>query len=220
MTESKLVIGQKAYIPVDKDMLDKKNYVVNVRAAMDSYCRQIDDKRVISKDRLRWIMRQGLGLQSRKINAVINTFLDLGIISEYDKENYVVEFIKPFITLNPETVSYCLNVLSDLSFKVYCYLSSMYQFHQNGNYSSPWKFSVSGDRGLLGICGYSDTGANKKKMNWILETLQEIGLVDISDPVPEKDISGRFRGWYRYLYRVNDRSNIQVKVDRQSMESS
>lgn len=212
MNNVKLEITQQAFVPVDKGLLRNKQYMVNLRAIIESYSCMKDDKKVIAKDRMRWIMRQGMNLSYKKINSVINAFLDLGLISEYDNDNYVIEFIKPFIVLEPETINYCIDVLSELSFKVYCYLMGMYQLHLNGNYNSPWRFCISGEKGLLRVCGYSDSAANKKKMGWVLETLQKVGLIEISTPLPFQGLDGHYQGWYRYLYKVNSISHPQKIV--------
>lgn len=228
MTEKKQVvrnleqakeISRTSYIPIGKELVKDKNYIVSIRALLDNYCKSDKDKhKIISKKDLKSMMRKVFKLQSRKINTVIQTYLDLNILAELDENNYIVNFIKPFVTLDPETVQYCLTTLSDLSFKVYCYLKNMYELKDYYDYKETefWKFSVTGHNGLLEACGYySDSSNNRKKMNWILETLQDVGLISISEPFPLQDEEGQFHGWYRYLYAVYDKSNAQKKVQLQ-----
>lgn len=208
-------IVRQAFVPVDEDKLRDKNYMVSIRAALDSYCTvDGDGNRVISKKDLKSMMRKTFNLQVRKIEKVIETYLSLGIMNDNGDGTYTLNYIKPFITLDPETVKYCLTSLSELSFKVYCYLKNRYEQHQKF-YSgqSPYTFHIQGKGGLLEVCGYYDNGRNnRQRMNWVLETLQAVGLIEISEPFPHlSNDTGEYNGWYRYLYRVNDRSHIQIK---------
>lgn len=209
-------VVRQSFVPIAKEKLNNKNYMVSVRAALDSYC-TMDKKhrRIISKKDLKNIMRKMFNLQVKKINKVIETYLSLGIMTDNGNDTYILNYIKPFVSLDPETVKYCLTSLSELSFKVYCYLKNKYDQHtkyQDG--ACPYKFSVQGKDGLLSVCGYHDNGSdNRKRMNWVLETLQAVGLIEISEPIPFKsDDDKKFVGWYRYLYKVNDKSRVQIKT--------
>lgn len=207
-------ITKMSYVPIAKENLKDKNYLTTLRAMLDNYCsvKKVGDNivKTIKKKDLRSLMRQVFNLQSRKINIVLDTYESLGILSEEDEETYVVNFVTPFITLDPETVQYCLTSLSELSFKIYCYLKNQYELWSKNNNYRPWMFSVSGEGGLLEVCGYSrNAGANnKKRMGWVLETLQNVKLIEISDPFPLYKEDGIIHGWYRYLYKVN----AQIKV--------
>lgn len=211
-------ITKMSYVPIAKENLKNKNYLTTLRAMLDNYCssKKVGDNivKTIKKKDLRSLMRQVFNLQSRKINTVLDTYESLGILSEEDKDTYIVNFVTPFITLDPETVQYCLTTLSELSFKVYCYLKNQYELWSKNNNYRPWMFSVSGEGGLLEICGYSKNGGvnNKKRMGWVLETLQNVKLIEISDPFPLYKEDGTIHGNYRYLYKVNDRSVAQIKV--------
>ena len=209
-------IVRQAFVPMGEDKLKDKNYMVSIRAALDSYCELDDNKhRVISKKNLRSIMRKAFKLQVRKIDKVIETYLSLGIMTDNGDETYTLNYIKPFITLDPETVKYCLTSLSELSFKVYCYLKNKYEQHQKYfGTSCYYTFHVQGKSGLLEACGYCDNGRNnRQRMNWVLETLQAVGLIEISEPFPtQKAGTSEYNGWYRYLYKVNDRSHVQIRT--------
>lgn len=211
-------LSRTSYIPIDKELIKNKNYIVSLRALLDNCCHVTENKdKIISKKMLRSLMRKVFNLQSNKIKTVISVYEELGIISEYDNDTYIVNFITPFISLNPETVQYCLTTLSELSFKVYCYLKNIYDYHIEQGFDTPLMFSVSGSGGLLERCGYyGDSSANRKKMNWILETLQNVGLIEVSNAFPVKDDNGKFHGWYRQLNKVNDRSKAQYRVELQA----
>ena len=209
-------IVRQSFVPVEEDKLKDKNYMVSVRAALDSYCTMDkNNHRIISQKDLKSMMRKVFNLQVKKINKVIETYLSLGIMNDNGDDTYTLNYIKPFVSLDPETVKYCLTSLSELSFKVYCYLKNKYeQYKKFYDGTCPYRFSVQGKDGLLEVCGYYDNGSdNRKRMNWVLETLQAVGLIEISEPVPFKsDDDSKFVGWYRYLYKVNDRSRIQIKT--------
>lgn len=212
-------LNKNSYVPVGKEIIMNKDYLVGVRAFMDDRCEMIDGKRVISKSSLDSIMSGVFGLRKRKAKKVLDVYRELGVISEYDNEHWVVNFLKPFVTLDPETVEYCLNVLSDTSFKVYCYLKSAYSYHVSKYPNLPFTFGVSGKDGLLERCGYyGDSGPNKKMMNQILETLREVKLIEITDPFPVRDADGVYKGWYRQLIGVYDRSSPQMRVELQDYE--
>lgn len=214
-------LNKNSYVPVGKEIIMNKNYLVGVRAFIDNRCEMIDDKRIISKSSLDSIMSGVFGLRKRKAKKVLDVYRELGVISEYDNEHWVVNFLKPFVTLDPETVEYCLNALSDTSFKVYCYLKSAYSYHVSKYPDLPFTFSVSGKDGLLERCGYyGDNNHNRKMMNQILETLREVKLIEITDPFPVRDADGVYKGWYRQLIGVYDRSSPQMRVELQDYEEN
>lgn len=209
-------LSRMSYVPIQKDIIKHKEYLATVRALLDNVCEYDGDERIISEKDLKAVMRQIFDLRKRKIDAVVRVYEELEILTKREDGMYVINFMKPFVSLNPQTVQYCLTTLSELCFKVYCYLKYMYDYHLDKGYNTPLTFSVQGENGLLSVCGYCDNGSdNRKKMNWVLETLQKVGLIEISAPTPIKDESNSFHGWYRVLYKVNDKSSAQFEVELQ-----
>lgn len=216
--KEQLAITKEAFVPVKEEMVSNKNYRTDIRAALDSYCTWEKEengfKKTIAADDLKKMMRRVFKLQARKVRTVIETFCDLGILTQTKDGDYVVEFITPFVKLDPETVRYCLTTLSALSFKVYCYLKFIYDYRKSKDKRAQIHFSVSGERGLLAKCGYASSGSdNRKMMNWVLDTLSDVGLIRITDPYPVKDGEGKFHGWRRDLIEVSDKSKAQAKSE-------
>ena len=212
-------ITRKSYIPVGREIITNKYYLVSAKVFIDNSCRNIDGNRIISKSRFDSILMKVLKLRRYKARKVLDAYLESGVISEYDNDNWIVNFVKPFVVLDHGTAEYCLNNLSDTGFKVYCYLKTAYSYHMNKYPNSPLTFSVSGKSGLLERCGYcGESGPNRKMMNEVLKTLGDAGLIDVSNPIPARGSDGNYRGRYRTLNAVIGRAAPLARVELKNYE--
>lgn len=173
---------------------------------MDMYSTTLgsgSDIRVISKGTLRKILRSGLGMHSRKVTRVIDAYLELGILRDYDDEHYSIPLIKPFVPVPHKTFQFFLDK-KDICFKVYCILLLKYRLNQSNKNPQPVKFCIGGPNGIVKQCGYSpDSERNREMFKEIVEDLYENGLIEVSRPQMQKDILGIIKGHYRNLYKVN-----------------
>lgn len=207
--DKKKLARKKAYVPVDKELLKNKNYHATARATFDTYAIQSFDGdsslKIVSKAAIKKVLRSGFNMQTPKINKVIATYLDAGVLQEYDGDSdyYSMPFMTPFLPIPSNVIQFFLE-RPDRNFKVYCILLLLYRLHADKGYSKPATFCVSGKNGLIGKCGYSDSNRNKEIFRDILEDLQDNGLIEISAPKPQTDLFGKNCGWYRNLYKVND----------------
>lgn len=214
-------LTRKSYVPIGREIIVNKYYLVGVKVLIDNSCRNIGDKKVISKSRLDSILMKVFKLRRCKARKVLDAYTESGVISEYDDDNWVVNYIKPFVVLDPGTAEYCLTNLSDTGFKVYCYLKTAYSYHMSKYPNSPLTFSVSGNGGLLERCGYcSNSGTSRKMMNDILKTLEDVGLIDVSDPISSGECGGSFKGYYRLLHTVVGRDSPPVCVELQDYDEN
>lgn len=213
-------LSRNSYIITDRKHMREKNYMVSAKAALDNACsiEETDSdsyRRTIGKKDFKRVLKDFLKLNRRKVDAVVSTFEELGIIVPINDREYEVSQYNSYLLLEPKTVKFCLDNLSELAFKVYCYLRSKHLVHIEMGYPQFYKFSVSGKGGLLEVCGYSDSGQNKDKMRECLKVLEKLKLIEVSDPFPAKGPDGVYVGWYRYLYRVNDRSNVTQEIEEE-----
>ena len=213
-------LKRNSYIVTEKRYMEKKNYMVSVKAALDNACsiEKVEDggyRRTISKSDFKSMLKDFLKLSRRKVDAVVGTFEELGIIIPVDDSEYEVSQYNSYLLLEPKTVKFCLDNLSELAFKVYCYLRSKYLAHVEMGFAQHFRFSISGKGGLLEVCGYASNGRNKDKMRECLKVLEKLKLIEISEPFPAKGAEDNYIGWYRYLYRVNDRSNVTREIEEE-----
>lgn len=198
--------GAYVYIPVDKEFIKNKQYHAIARGMMDMYSTTLEDGsdiRIISKGALRKILRGGLGMHSRKVTRVIDTYLELGVLQDYDNEYYSIPLIKPFIPVPQKTFQFFLDK-KDIYFKVYCILLLKYRLNKSNKNPQPVKFCIGGPNGIVKQCGYSpDSERNKTMFREIIEDLYKNGLIEMSRPQMQKDLLGIIKGYYRNLYKVN-----------------
>lgn len=210
-------ITQASYIPIKRDIMENKNYRVDVRSVLESHCKvaKMKDgsyvKRIADKE-LRKVMRRAFGMRKDKINKVIAAYLNEGVLTFGDEGEYVISYLKPFVYIDAETLRYCLSTVSGLAFKVYCYLKMMSEAQARTHRPGFPRVSVSGEKGLLALCGYATSGSsNRRMMNDVLESLRDSGLIRISDPYPVRTRGGVFNGWYRDVIDV--RSVVEPQAD-------
>lgn len=203
------VTGHKSYVPVGKEILKDKDYNALGRALMDCYSFNVKSEdgkvaRFIQKRRVKNILRDTLGMQSRKVNRVIDKYLDVGVLVESDDEHYKVPMLKPFTVIPQELLKFFIG-RKDIEFKVYSIL--LYYYRYVGE-ASKYTFSLSGKNGLIGRCGYSDCSRNKSLFKEVLEDLGTNGLVKVSEPEGHRGMSGEYQGYYMSLLNVSVKPKV------------
>lgn len=163
-------------------------------------------KRVISQKDFKKYLRQVLRKRGPKIDKIINAYLMLGTITE-DGENYIISKTEDkFVKLTIPTAQFCIENLSELSMKVYCYLLNKQQIHDKYRYKENYFFSKSE---LLRAVGYSEGSKNKLKITQTLEILKNFDLINFSNESVGRP--GK-HGTYLELYQVNQYSIIQKEA--------
>lgn len=212
-------LSRKSYIPVGQDIMTNKEYLVGVKVLIDNRCKNLDGKKIISKSCLDSILMKVFKLRRYKARKVLDAYVVSGILSKYDDDNWIVNFVTPYVPLDPGTAEYCLVNLSNIDFKVYCRLKATYSYQTSKHPDSPASFSVSGPNGLLEMCGYcGDSGHNKKMMNEVLNFLCDSGLINVSKPTPLIGCDGDYKGRYRRLNAVMDRSVPRARIELKDYE--
>ena len=196
--------GHKSYVPVGKEILKDKDYNALGRALMDCYSFSADGGRFIQKKKVKNMLRDTLDMQNRKVNKMINKYLDVGALVESDDEYYKVPMLKPF-TIMPQKLLKFFVGRKDIEFKVYSIL--LYYYRYVGE-ASKYTFSLSGKNGLIGRCGYSDCSRNRSLFKEVLEDLESNGLVQVSKPQVRKGVSDKYQGYYMSLYNVSVKPKV------------
>ena len=199
-------ITRRIYIDIDPKLLKEKNYVIAAKCMLDNYYSYNNEtkERTITKYLFKKKLREDLGLKRRKIDSIIEVFERSAVVEFIDEKTYLITKPHHYALLEPWTAQFCIENLDDLGFKVYCFLLGKMETYRDLHLLKPYKFSNSGEKGLLTICGYSNTGANNKRMNEQLKILGDTRLIDFTDPIPIRDKKGKWCGWYRELLDVRD----------------
>lgn len=165
----------------------------------------------VSKKNLKKGLQERLGLKRTRINTLITTYLELGLIKE-DKDNYIFSKIEaPFVGLQRDTIMFCGQHLGQIPFKVYLYLMNKYQLNcigrQNGRYIENYFFSK---REIAVALGYNGTKEdNILKIQEALELLQDLGFLKCSSSQRRQG----HNGYYHELFWVNQYSVTHLKSD-------
>lgn len=193
------------FLSMEEEKLKNKNYDISALALanMSGYVDKEIKKRVFRKSEFKGLLKERMGICSRKAEIILNTFRDIGCI-EIDEDICKLNPVNnSFLKLNFETAKYCVDFLTPLSFKVYCYLFNKYNIHKEYNYREGYYFSK---KELLQITGYYYNNRNSEMMETCLQTLVDVGLIEIGEPAFRYGHNGKFRA----LYKVNARSHSQI----------
>ena len=146
------------------------------------------------------------GLGIKKARIVLQTFLDLEILKEFEGK-YLLNDVQPhFIRLKISTIKFCLNFLNADAFKVYCYLKNKYDMHVYYQYDDNYFFTK---KELMIMMGYNpDSPSTKRKINDILSGLYELELIRYNPEFVCKH--GQCGGRYYELYKVNEECPAQL----------
>lgn len=195
-------------LDISDKVMKEKNYdmQVGVLANFTGYIDAEKECRVIPKVDFLDSMKKTLKLTKYKSKIIIETFLELGILTE-DKDNYYLSPRKTsFLKLLVPTAKYCLDALSPLSFKVYCFLLNKYNINQFYKHQTNYFFSK---KEILESLGYSDSGKNYTMISEILATLSKIGLISYNTELVGRPGS---HGLYHELYSVNQIAEPMVEA--------
>lgn len=170
-----------------------------------------DDNLVISKVDLKKGLQERLGLKRTRINTLITTYLELGLIKEQGN-NYIFSKIEaPFVGLKSDTIMFCSQHLGQVPFKVYLYLMNKYQLNllgkKCGRYTENYFFSK---REIAIALGYSGTKEeNILKIQEALELLKDLGFLNCSSLQRRTG----HNGYYHELFWVNQYSLTHLSAD-------
>lgn len=168
----------------------------------------------VDKKELKKAIKDVLHKTYYKCTVLINTYIDLGLITETD-EFYVFNSVdKPFVGLTVDTVKFCLDYLNELPFKVYCYLMSKYVKHLyiKEKYNRNENYFFSKTEIALAL-GYTKQEKNILLIQRALTVLEDVGLVSFSKSYQRPG----HKGYYHELYWVRQYSKTQIKADTDFM---
>lgn len=199
---------------VGENNMKNKNYDFPTIAIASVGGEWVPDKKQkrIKKEELSRNLKELLKMTRYKIDIVIKTLLDLKVISEDDKYYYIENVNIPYIRLSVDVIKYCINNLSSLPFKVYCYLRFIQSKHESKGYLQNYFFS---EKELLKVCGYSVCGKNYVIIKEALITLEDLGLIRYNH-------QGIYRpncqGTYKELYAVYDTCHAIQEARRETVK--
>jgi len=151
----------------------------------------------VNKKELKKAIKDVLHKTYYKCNLLIDTYIKLGLITETE-EFYIFNSVdKPFIGLTVDNVKFCLDYLSEISFKVYCYLMSKYVKHLyvQQQYGEIEDYYFSKTEIALAL-GYTKRETNILSIQRALVLLEDVGLIKIS----ESHCRPGHNGYYHRLY--------------------
>lgn len=200
---------QVMLLDVDEEKLRNKNYNMSALALanMSGYVDKKYNCRVFYKSDFKNLLKRRLKIGARKVDVILNTFEEIGCLKiegDICKLNPVKG--NGFLKIDFETAKYCLNCLSPLAFKVYCYLFNKYNIHLAYEYLENYCFSK---KELLKMAGYSYSYRNSEIMEQCLQTLKSVGLLEFSDD-PIFKVQNGHPAPYRELYKANLKSHAQI----------
>lgn len=171
-------------------------------------------KKFMSKKDLRTMMKNTCHINKNKVSRVIKVLTELNILVEYEDYYFLNDVNGTYIQLYPETVEYIMEVLSENTFKIYCYLKNKYDIHVRYGFKENYFFSHTE---LLRMMGYAKSAANVKKIKWHLGELEANGLIEYNH-----NLVGRpgHHGLYMELYEVHNVSNVQKLVRKEMIEQA
>lgn len=191
--------------------IQKYNPQVSLIGYVNGFIDQGSDNLVISKRDLKKGLQERLGLKRTRINTLITTYLELGLIKE-EGDNYIFSKIEaPFVGLKSDTIMFCSQHLGQIPFKVYLYLMNKYQLNllgkKSGRYTENYFFSK---REIVLALGYNGTKEeNILKIQEALELLKDLGFLNCS---PSQRRAGH-NGYYHELFWVNQYSLTHLSAD-------
>ena len=201
---------QVMLLDVDEEKLRNKNYNVSALALanMSGYVDKKYNCRIFYKSDFKNLLKRRLKIGARKVDVILNTFEEIGCL-KIEGDICKLNAVKGngFLKIDFETAKYCLNCLSPLAFKVYCYLFNKYNIHLAYEYVENYCFSK---KELLKMAGYSYSYRNSEIMENCLQLLKSAGLLDFSDEPIYKKNGGNLHGQYRELYKANLKSHVQI----------
>lgn len=165
----------------------------------------------IAKKDLKKGLKEITHLTYHKLNVVIDSYVEWGLLIEDGDYYYFNSVGAPFIGLQGETIRFCAKHLGVIDLKVYLYLMNKYQLNcigkQSGRYTENYFFSK---REIAQALGYNGTyEPNIMEINKSLQILTDTGLIEYS---VSKRRDGH-QGYYHELYCVRQYSSTHLKAD-------
>ncbi len=205
---------QVMLLDVNEEKLKNKNYNMSALALanMSGYIDKKFNCRVFYKSDFKNLLKRRLKIGSRKADVILNTFEEIGCL-KIEGDICKLNPIKGngFLKIDFETAKYCLNCLSPLAFKIYCYLFNKYNIHAAYGYIENYCFSK---KELLKIAGYCYNTRNSEIMEQCLQTLKSVGLLEFSDD-PIFKVQNGHPAPYRELYKANLKSHVQIVAKKE-----
>ncbi len=205
--------NKEMLLSMKEEKLQNQNYNMSALALanMTGYINKIENYRVFSKTQFIGLLKTRLKLSKHKSNVILDTFQELGCIEINGDECHLLPVIgNCFLKIDFRTAQFCLNSMTPLTFKIYCYLLNKYNINQNYNYVENYFFSK---MELLRMSGYTDTGANKRMITDCLAALRKLELIEYNE---ESVYKKGYRGRYFELYKVNLHTPAQEQADREN----
>lgn len=195
-------------LDVSNDNMKNRQYellpLVGVNFIDSAYVK--DDIRLVPQSEFKAFLKNQLHKSYYKINQVINAYIVTGAIQDDGKGNYIISTVKTrFVGLTKATALYFLETLSEMSLKVYCYLLNKYNIHNAYHHVEPFRFSK---KQILEAIGTSRSQVNLVKLNNILFTLEDLGLIKYNHKA--HGVPGK-HGLYMDLIEVRQYGTTQIK---------
>lgn len=208
-----MTVNKEMLLSMKEEKLQNQNYNMSALALanMTGYINKIENYRVFSKTQFIVLLKRRLKLSKYKSNVILDTFQELGCIEINGDECHLLPVAgNCFLKIDFRTAQFCLNSMTPLTFKIYCYLLNKYNINQNYNYVENYFFSK---MELLRMSGYTNTGANKRIITDCLAALKKLELIEYNE---ESVYKKGYRGRYYELYKVNLHTPAQEQADKQN----
>lgn len=200
-------------LSVEEEKLQNQNYDMCALAVanMIGYVDKTEKYRVFSKSRFIGLLKERLELSKYKSKIILETFQELGCIEINGDECHLLPIAgNCFLKLDFKTAQFCLDSMSSLTFKIYCYLLNKYNINKAYSYIENYFFSKAE---LLRMAGFQVNKRNRLMVTNCLSSLMELKLIEYNE---ESVYRKGHRGRYYELYKVNLHTPAQKRAEEEN----
>jgi len=207
-----MLVNKDMLLSMEKEKLENQNYNMSALAVanMLGYVNKVDNYRVFSKNKFIERLKTKLKLSKYKCNVILDTFQELGCIEINGDECHLLPVVNNcFLKIDFRTAQYCLDAMSPLTFKIYCYLLNKYNINKAYDCLENYFFSKAE---LMRMAGYQINKPNRKVITNCLSLLQELKLIDYNHT---SEYRKGHRGRYYELYSVKLHTPAMASADEE-----
>ena len=200
-------------LSVEEEKLQNQNYDMCALAVanMIGYVDKTEKYRVFSKSRFIGLLKERLELSKYKSKIILETFQELGCIEINGDECHLLPIAgNCFLKLDFKTAQFCLDSMSSLTFKIYCYLLNKYNINKAYSCIENYFFSKAE---LLRMAGFQVNKRNRLMVTNCLSSLMELKLIEYNE---ESAYRKGHRGRYYELYKVNLHTPAQKRAEEEN----
>ncbi len=208
-----MTTNKEMLLSVEEEKMQNQNYNMCALAVanMIGYIDKIEKYRVFSKSKFIGLLKTRLELSKYKSKIILETFQELGCIEINGDECHLLPIAgNCFLKLDFKTAQFCLDSMSSLAFKIYCYLLNKYNINKAYNCLENYFFSKVE---LMKMSGLVVNGGNRTAITNCLNLLKELELIEYNE---ESVYRKGHRGRYYELYKVNLHTRAQKNADEEN----